>query len=210
MKRTLLLFVTMLALTLCLTACGGNGGKDTREFLSILQSGEYHITANGQFGGNYYLVDEIVCNGDYNITYRDMNDTVFRCLCHDGTVYFYLTGLQLYANGENNPPDEVLVQNMVGYDYSTAKYKGHDKQTVQGRTYPYDIYKIKRVDGTETEMNLYLTPTGTDPYAIAFPEDAIAITLSQISGEIPEDVFFEFPDTFTETDYDQIERQPEI
>lgn len=200
----------ILLTALLFTACGGDYGEKSREYLEILQSGTYHLTANGDFDGNYYLVDEVVHDGDFNITYRNANDSNFRYLYRDGVMFRYIQGLEIYAEAEEYVPADALINNMIGYDYSTAKYIGHDKQTVLGVTYDYDIYTIDRVSGEETTLHLYLTPEYGTLHAIAFPDDAISITVSQLSAEIPDDMFFEFPESYREVDYHQVESQPEI
>lgn len=209
MKRQWIL-LWMLCMALMLTACGGDNGERTREYLEILQSGRYHLSANGDFGGNYYLVEESVQEGGFNIAYRNANDSSFRYLYRDGVMYRYLQGIELYAVAEEFVPQESLIANMIDYDYSTARYTGHDKQTVLGVTYDYDIYTLEKYDGGESKLHLYLTPEGDGLYAIAFPDEAISITLSQFSAEIPEDIFFEFPEGYQEVDYYQVENQPEI
>lgn len=209
MKRQWIL-LWLLCAVLTLTACGGDNGERTREYLEILQSGSYHLTANGNFGGNYYLVEEAVRDGDFNMTYRNANDSNFRYLYRDGVMYRYIQGLEIYAVADKYVPDDALIGNMIDYDYSTARYAGHDKQTVLGVTYDYDIYTIEKYSGEEASLYLYLTPEYDTLHAIAFPEDSIMITVSQLSAEIPDDIFFDFPRDYREVDYHQVESQPEI
>ena len=209
MKRQWMLFWVLCA-ALLLTACGGNQGENTREYLEILQSGSYYLTANGSYEGNYYLVEEAVQDGNFNIAYRNANDSNFRYLYRDGVMYRYLLGIEIYAVADEYVPDDALIGNMIDYDYSTARYAGHDKQTVLGVTYDYDIYTSEKYSGEEASLYLYLSPEHDTLHAIAFPEDSIMITVSQLSSEIPDDIFFEFPGSYQEVDYLQVESQPEI
>ena len=210
LRKALLLLPALLVLALSFAACGGDDGARTEAYLKILQSGAYHLTAEGDFDGNYYLVDEAVKDGNFAVFFRNANDSTYRFLCRDGVMYRYLTEPAIYAEAPDYAATDALFRNMTGYDYDSARYVKSGKQTVLGETYDYDVYTLKTVDGEEATLRLYLTAGHKNLYAIAFPDEAIAITVSQFSAAVPDTFFFEFPEHYQEVDYMQVESQPEF
>ena len=205
--KKIIFALAFIFIAFALTACsfGGDGGARTAPYLELLQSGEYSLSANGYFAGVHNVVTEDVSNGNFQITYRNDNDTVFHYLYSDGHMYCLAWDLGYYAeiSEDYQPPEEVFA-NMIDYDYSTAVYSGSGKQSITGITYPYDTYQLKTYDGRETTLNIYIDDSG-DLFALAFPDDAIQITLNYLTAELPEDACFTIPEDMEEIEFYQIE-----
>lgn len=202
--KKVLFTATLLILSLVFTACGGDGGKRTEEYIGLLQSGSYSLSANGFFEGVHYVVSEDISNGDFQITFRNENDTVYRYLYTDDTMYVLAPDFNYYAEVVDYEPPHAVFANLTDYDYSTAVYSKSGKHTITGQALVYDTYKLKTYDGRETEMNIYLDSAG-NLYGLAFPDDAIQITLNYLSADIPNESYFVIPEDMEEIDYFQIE-----
>lgn len=207
MKYRLIIILILLSAPL-LTACGNNG-QATQEYLEILQSGTYTLSGDGVYEGVHSIVLEYVDGENFNIRYRNANDSNFRFVYSDGVMYRVLDGLQLYAQSPENMPPHNMVSNMIDYDYNSAVYTDSGKQTVQGTTYKYDAYTLNKKDGEKSTLHIYTNPEG-GLYAIALPEESIVITLNQLSPGVPEEVPLTIPEGFREVDYDQLDSHSEL
>lgn len=207
MKYRLLVILVLLAMPL-LTACGSNG-EATQKYLEILQSGTYTLSGDGVYEGVHSIVLEYVDGEDFNIRYRNANDSNFRFVYNDGVMYRVLEELGLYADAEGSGPPDNMISNMIDYDYNSAVYTDSGKQTVHGTAYKYDSYTLNKKDGEESILNIYTDPDG-DLYAIAMPEESIIITLNYLSPGVPEEIYFEIPQDFQEVDYEQLDSHSEL
>lgn len=211
-RRFSIVFILVTALLVAvLIAFGHNGGKDTKEYLDILQSGTYSLSGDGTYDGNYYMTLSYVDGENYNIRYRNSNDSSFRFLYNNGTLYKVIDNLKLYGVAPADAIPHSLVSNIMDYDFSSAKYSKSGSTTLYGEKYKYDTYTLNKKNGEEATLNIYIDPQNELLYAIALSSDIdIIININFLTPGLPEDSYVEIPEDFEEVDYWQLEYYPQF